>query len=83
MRCVQAVADIHAGASTATERVDQLLFGEIFDALDRRGGRVWGQARRDGTVGWIDGTALVAHVGLPTRRIASIEASAAELPAMA
>ncbi len=48
------VADIHAEADTASERIDQLLHGEIFDVLDRRGGRVWGQARRDGTVGWMD-----------------------------
>ncbi len=75
MRCIQAVADIQADASPASARIDQLLFGEIFDALERRGGRVWGQARRDGTVGWIDGAALVAHVGLPTRRIASVQAS--------
>lgn len=75
MRCVVAVADIHAGADVASERIDQLLHGEIFDVLDRRGGRVWGQARRDGTVGWMDADALSSHLRLPTRRITSIAAS--------
>jgi hypothetical protein len=75
MRGVTPVADIHAEVSTGSERIDQLLHGEIFDVLDRRGGRVWGQARRDGTVGWMDAEALVPHVGLPTRRIVSVKAA--------
>ena len=75
MRGAVPVADIHAEAATTSDRIDQLLHGEIFDVLDRRGGRVWGQARRDGTVGWMDASALVAHVGLPTRRIASAGAA--------
>lgn len=74
LRCIQAVADIHAGASPASERIDQLLFGEIFDALERRGGRVWGQARRDGTVGWMDAGALGGAGALPTHRIAAVDA---------
>ena len=72
MRGSAPVADIHAEADAASERIDQLLHGEIFDVLDRRGGRVWGQARRDGTVGWMDASALVPHRGLPTRRVASV-----------
>ncbi|WGM29824.1 NlpC/P60 family protein [Brevundimonas sp. NIBR11] len=75
MRCSASVADIHAEADTTSERINQLLHGEIFDVLDRRGGRVWGQARRDGTVGWADALALVPHIGLPTRRVASTEAA--------
>lgn len=74
MRCIQAVADIQAGASPASGRIDQLLFGEMFDVLERRGGRVWGQARRDGTVGWMDAGALGPARALPTHRIAAIDA---------
>lgn len=66
------VADIHAEADQASERIDQLLHGEIFDVLDRRGGRVWGQARRDGTVGWMEASSLAPHRALPTRRVASV-----------
>lgn len=75
MRGAAPVADIHAEAATTSERVDQLLHGEVFDVLERRGGRVWGQARRDGTVGWMDAEALVPHVGLPTRRVASVKSA--------
>lgn len=75
MRCAAAVADIHADADTASERIDQLLHGEVFDVLERRGGRVWGQARRDGTVGWMEASALVPHLGLPARRVASVQAA--------
>ena len=75
MRGAVPVADIHAQADTASERIDQLLHGEIFDVLERRGGRVWGQARRDGTVGWMDASALAPHVGLPTRRVSSARAA--------
>jgi hypothetical protein len=71
MRGVEAVADIHAAASPESERIDQLLHGEIFDVLERRGGRAWGQARRDGIVGWMDAAALEPHRGLPDRRVAS------------
>lgn len=75
MRCTAPVADVHAEADTGSERIDQLLHGEIFDVLDRRGGRVWGQARRDGTVGWMEASALVPHLGLPTRRVSSVQAA--------
>ena len=75
MRGTVPVADIHAEADTTSERIDQLLHGEFFDVLERRGGRVWGQARRDGTVGWMDVSALAQHVGLPTRRVASVKST--------
>ena len=75
MRGAAPVADIHADADPASERIDQLLHGEIFDVLERRGGRVWGQARRDGTVGWMEASALAPHRGLPSRRVASVQAA--------
>lgn len=67
-----AVADIHIGQDAGSERIDQLLFGEAFDVLDRAGGRLWGRARRDGLVGWIDADALAEGAPLPTHRIASV-----------
>lgn len=75
MRGAAPVADIQAEADAASERIDQLLHGEIFDVLERRGGRVWGQARRDGTVGWMDASGLAPHRALPTRRVSSVAAS--------
>ncbi|WP_396594570.1 NlpC/P60 family protein [Brevundimonas sp. R86498] len=71
MRATAPVSDIHAEASPASERIDQLLHGEVFDVLDRRGGRVWGQARRDGVVGWMDASALEPQRGLPNRRVSA------------
>lgn len=35
------------------EQWSQLLFGERFDVLDVRDGFAWGQAARDGYVGWV------------------------------
>jgi cell wall-associated NlpC family hydrolase len=38
----------------SAEHVNQLLFGELFDALETHGEFVWGQARRDGYVGFVE-----------------------------
>ena len=72
MRCIAPVADIH-GATGA--RIDQLVFGEIFDVLDSEGERLWGRARRDGVVGWTDRSDLIEGVVLPTARVAAVDAA--------
>ncbi|WP_051651068.1 C40 family peptidase [Brevundimonas bacteroides] len=77
MRAAVAVADIHAEADVASERIDQLLFGEVFDVLDEADGRAWGQARRDGVVGWIDLAALAPGLVRPTHTMGIVDA---ELP---
>lgn len=33
--------------------IGQILFGEAFDILFQRAGRIYGRARRDGVVGWV------------------------------
>jgi len=40
------------------EQMDQLLFGELFDVLEETGGWAFGQARRDGYVGFVEASAL-------------------------
>jgi cell wall-associated NlpC family hydrolase len=77
MRCVVAVADIHAAADAAGAPVDQLIHGEAFDVLDARGDRVWGQARRDGVVGWVRTADLAEGAPLADGVVAS---TAAVLP---
>jgi hypothetical protein len=74
MHCAVAVADIHADVAPGEHPIDQLIFGEAFDVLDARGDRLWGRARRDGVVGWIDAAALAEGAPLPTHRIEAVDA---------
>lgn len=72
MHAAVPLADIHAGADPASERIDQLIYGEVFDVLDQQGDRLWGRARRDGLVGWIAASALQPGARLPTHRVAAV-----------
>ena len=72
MRCTAPVADVHGETGA---RIDQLIFGEIFDVLDAGGARLWGRARRDGVVGWISRADVTEGVVLPTVRVASVDAA--------
>jgi hypothetical protein len=74
MRLRAPVADIHAEVDAASERIDQLLFGEAFDVLEDRDGRAWGQARRDGVVGWVDLTVLAPGTLRPTHSVSAVDA---------
>ena len=69
--CRLPVADI---VSDDGLRIDQLLFGEVFDVLERRQDRAWGRARRDGVVGWVTLEALAPGAPLATHRVASVDA---------
>lgn len=72
-----AVTDIEAEAVRGSQRVDQLLFGEVFDVLERRDGRAWGRARRTGSIGWLDLDGL--RPGAPAARF-TVSAVGAALP---
>ncbi|RZJ03765.1 MAG: peptidoglycan endopeptidase [Brevundimonas sp.] len=74
MHCAVAIADIHAEVAVGDHPIDQLIHGEAFDVLDSRGDRLWGRARRDGVVGWIDAASLAEGAPLPTHRIGTIDA---------
>lgn len=80
LQCVRPSAAIRRGPDAASEQVDQLLYGETFSALDERDGFVWGQARRDGYVGWVDATALSDAVSEPTHRVAALRTYAFSRP---
>jgi cell wall-associated NlpC family hydrolase len=47
-----AATQLRGAADLLSEQQDQLLFGEGFDVLATEGGWAFGQARRDGYVGW-------------------------------
>ena len=72
MHAAVPLADIHAEADPASERIDQLIYGEVFDVLDQKGDRLWGRARRDGLVGWIAASALQPGARLPTHRVSAV-----------
>ena len=72
MRCIAPVADLRDGDGA---RIDQLIFGEIFDVLDADGDRLWGRARRDGVVGSVARADVVEGAVLPTARVSAIDAA--------
>jgi len=72
MRCTAPVADIHGETGS---RIDQLVFGEVFDILDADGDRLWGRARRDGVVGWVKASNLTEGAPLARARVAAVDAA--------
>lgn len=71
MHCAVPVIDLQAGPEEGDHPVDQLIFGEAFDVLEARSDRVWGRARRDGVVGWVQRSALRDGAPRPTHRVGS------------
>ena len=51
------------------EWLDELIIGERFDALSAVGDYLWGQARRDGYVGFVRAEALALAGAPPTHRV--------------
>ena len=72
LRCVTPTAGIVRTPDDEAEREDELLFGEGFDALEISGGWAWGQARRDGYVGFVRADALGAAGEAPTHRVRAL-----------
>lgn len=62
---VSPVAAIRAAPQADAEQLDQILYGEPFDVLEFRGGYAFGQAARDGYVGWVETTALSDEIVTP------------------
>ena len=75
-----ASAAIRAAPAVDAEQVDQLLFGETFDVLDEADGFAWGQARRDGYVGFVEAAALAPQEELATHRVSAIRTYAFARP---
>lgn len=82
MAVVAPGAGLHAKPDLASERQDHLLFGEVFDVLRVEAGFAWGQARRDGYVGYVEAAALAAPPPAPTHRVAAIRTYAFAEPSI-
>jgi cell wall-associated NlpC family hydrolase len=72
--CRSPFAGIRSAPDDAAEQPDQLLFGETFHVLDRSGGWAWGQAARDGYVGFVREGDLGEGVPAATHEIAALGA---------
>jgi cell wall-associated NlpC family hydrolase len=79
-QCAAPAAAVRKSPEASAEQLDQLVFGEAFDALDRKGGWLWGRARRDGHVGWVEAQGLVQPVLAPTHRVSAIRTYAYSEP---
>lgn len=80
MVVTKASAALRKAPANDAEQWDQLLFGEAFDVLEEAGGFCWGQAARDGYVGFVESAAL-GPVGEPaTHRVSAIRTYAFSKP---
>lgn len=59
-------AAIRSAPEAGAEQMDQILFGERFDVLETTEAYAFGQAARDGYVGWVEMAALSDDMGMPT-----------------
>ncbi len=80
MQCAQPTAALRKAPAPDAEQEDQLLFGERFDVLFEDGDFSFGQARRDGYVGYVASAALTVLTAPPTHRVAAIRTSAFSKP---
>jgi cell wall-associated NlpC family hydrolase len=81
-QCAAPAAAIRAAPTDASEQADQLLFGERFDVLETKAGWAWGQAWRDGYVGYVREAMLAEPVGAPTHRVSALRAYGFAEPAL-
>ena len=77
MQATAGVTAIRREPSRTAEQLDQLLFGERFEVLERRileGQADWGfgQATRDGYVGWVRLEALAPEAAPPTHWVSAL-----------
>jgi cell wall-associated NlpC family hydrolase len=82
MGCVAPAAGIHRAPDAASEQMDQLLFGEAFEVIEEEGAYVWGQARRDGYVGFVAASALAGPAPEATHRVSAIRTYAFAEPSI-
>jgi cell wall-associated NlpC family hydrolase len=72
MSCGAAAAAVRAAPDANAEQMDQILFGERFEVLEEEGAWLFGQAARDGYVGFVEAAALQPAGPMPTHRVAAL-----------
>jgi cell wall-associated NlpC family hydrolase len=82
MSCVVPAAGIHRAPDVASEQMDQILFGETFEIIEEEGSFFWGQARRDGYVGFVVDAALAPPGPEPTHRVGAVRTYAFAEPSI-
>jgi len=82
MQIAVPVAALRTAADPSSEQADQVLFGERFDVLEVKDGRAWGQARRDGYVGFVEAASLTPEANAPTHWVCALRAFAFESPSI-
>jgi hypothetical protein len=80
MRCARPAAAIRKTPDPVAGTEDQLIFGEAFDVLLTEGDFAFGQARRDGYVGFVETAAFVPGAGEPTHWISALRTYAFSRP---
>jgi cell wall-associated NlpC family hydrolase len=80
LRCTAPASAVRRTAAPDGEQLDQLLFGELFDVLEDANGWAWGQARRDGYVGFVARKTLAPPGPRPTHRVTALRAYAFAAP---
>lgn len=82
MGCAVAATGLRAAPDAASEQMDQLLFGERFEVIEEEGAWLWGQAARDGYVGFVEAAALGPAGPMPTHRVSALRTYAFAEPSI-
>lgn len=80
--CAAWEAPLLSGPDPAAEQADQLLHGEPFAVLAARDGYAYGEAGRDGYVGWVREAALAPPAAAPTHRVTALRTYVFSRPAL-
>ncbi len=82
LQVIAPTAGLRRAPDATAEQLDQLLFGERFDVLETLDGWAFGQARRDGYVGFVRAQALGPAGPAPTHWISALRTFAFEQPSI-
>ena len=82
MICATPAAAIRAAPDANSEQMDQLLFGEPFRVLEEEGAFRFGQAGRDGYMGFVEAAALSPGASIPSHRVTALRTYAFAEPSI-